>query len=237
MKLINVYTPALLLFCPLLIPQVAQASEKSAAVVENNYAITVDGLWRDVDVYSFQVDGHFALSEKFGASLGANALLVDYFGEDDDLSNLRAAIFMRDAEIGRIEISYQHIFNSDIDDGFWGLTSEYYFDNWTLGAYVLTEDFSELNDLNLYTNIYFTDNVRLELDLLDASDSSVLKGTVKFQLPEIVGNEWQFNVSYGQGFYGESQIGLGVKYTPNFDSTLKSYYRKYSTNIKSAFFN
>lgn len=191
----------------------------------------------DVDFVYLQVDSTFALGENFGATLGANNLYVKSSSDSDNAQNLRIGSFYRNPEFGRVEIAYQQFFNDVETEGYYSATGEYYFDNWTLGAFVLSDDLSELDDINLYSNIYITDDIRLELDLLDATDNSVISATVTFQLPGLINNEWQFGLSYGEGFWeDDSQFGISVKYTPNFTNSLKRFYRNYNTNIKSVFF-
>jgi hypothetical protein len=207
------------------------------AVQENSYSVNAQGVSDDVDIFSIQADSTFSISENFGGTLGANNYYISTDNDSDNIRNIRAGIFMRDPDIGRIELAYQQVFFDGSNEHFYNLTSEYYFENWTLGGFFLTDELADLKDLNLYSNIYFNDNIRLEIDLLDASDNSVLKGAIQFQLPEYIGNEWMFSISYGEDLIGQNQIGLSVKYVPDFNSTLKKYYRNYSVNIKSLFFN
>ncbi|MCW8833697.1 MAG: hypothetical protein OQK03_10290, partial [Colwellia sp.] len=191
----------------------------------------------DYDIIYLQGDATFALGDSFGFSVGANNLNLNFSDETDNVQNLRVGGFFRNPEHGRVELAYQQFFNDGENEGLYSVTGEYYFDNWTLGAYAMSDELSELDDLNIFTNIYFTDNIRLDIDLLDASDNSVVSATLNFQMPEYIGNEWQFNLSYGEGFWdNDHQWGIGVKYTPDYNDTLKRFYRNYSTNIKSFFF-
>ncbi len=207
------------------------------AVQENSYSINAQSVFDDVDIFSIQADSTFSISENFGGTLGANNYHKSTNNNSHNIQNVRAGIFMRDPDIGRIELAYQQVFFDGSNEHFYNITSEYYFDNWTIGGFFLTDEHTDLKDFNVYSNIYFNDSIRLEVDLMDASDTSVLKGAIQFQLPEYIGNEWMFSISYGEDLSGQNQIGLSVKYVPDFNSTLKKYYRNYSTNFKSLFFN
>jgi len=220
-----------------LIFNTVNAEDAEKAVTANTTSYSARYINGDVKFFYLQADGTFALGKNFGASLGANNLYINDDYDSDNVQNIRAAAFYRSPDFGRIELAYQNLFFDGESDSAYSITGEYYFENWTLGAYVLSDDLSELNDLNIYSNIYFTDNVRLELDLLDSSDSALLSAKVNFQAPEYIGNEWQFFLSYGETFReSEYRWGIGVKYTPDFNDTLKRFYRNYSTNVKSVFF-
>ncbi|WP_394175756.1 hypothetical protein [Thalassotalea litorea] len=215
----------------------AKEETHTKAVAENNYSVSLEGNWNDVDFYTLQADGTFGIGEHFGSSIGANTIFINGDSDSSDFQNLRASIFTRNPEVGRLELAYQTVFGPSNTSDYFSVTGEYYFSNWTIGAYFLSDDLSDLNDLNIYTNIYFTQTVRLEIDLLDSSDDSLVKGTIKFQLPEVTGNEWIFNVSYGAALWDNNQVGFGVTYVPKFNGSLKQYYRSYSTNIKAALFH
>jgi hypothetical protein len=227
-----------LLFCSVLLtPSLLQTALAEKAVEENTASYSAKYNSANYDMIYLQADATFALGDRFGFSVGANNLNLRFSGETDNAQNLRVGAFYRNPEQGRIELAYQQLFSNGENEGLYSITSEYYFDNWTLGAYVMSDELSDLDDLNIYTNIYFTDNIRLDIDLLDASDNSVVSATLNFQAPDYISNEWQFNLSYGEGFWdNDHQWGIGVKYTPDYDDTLKRFYRNYSTNIKSFFF-
>lgn len=211
--------------------------ENLPAVKENTYSLNAHGVFDDIDMFSIQADSTISISESFGGTLGVNNYYINSDYHSENIQNVRAGIFMRSPDIGRIEFAYQQVFFNDSNEHLYNITSEYYFENWTLGGFFITDELTDLRDLNLYSNIYFNDSIRLEIDLFDTSDNSVVKGTIQFQLPENIGNEWMFSISYGEDLIGDNQIGLGVKYIPDFHSTLKKYYRNYSANIKSLFFN
>ena len=221
----------------LFIPVLLQTALAEKAVEENTISYSAKYNSASYDIIYLQADATFALGDNFGFTVGANNLNLKFSDENDNAQNLRVGGFFRNPEHGRVELAYQQLFNNGENDGLYSITGEYYFDNWTLGAYAMSDELSDLNDLNIYTNIYFTDNIRLEIDLLDASDDSVVSATVNFQAPDYIGNEWQLSLSYGEGFWdNDHQWGVGVKYTPDYNDTLKRFYRNYSTNIKSFFF-
>lgn len=210
------------------------------AVKEDTYSLHFTGIWGDIDAYTLQGDVTKSINQDFGATLGINNLFLVGDEDETNVQNARAGVFFRDVNRGRVELAYQYILADAFDKSFYGLTAEYYFTNWTLGAFYLTDDVSdifELEDANIYSNIYINDTLRLEIDLLDASDNSIIKASLQFQLEETAGHEWFFTLSYGETFWDdENEIGLSIKYVPNYSSSLKQYYRQYSTNIKSAFF-
>jgi len=214
-----------------------QTAYAGKAVEENTISYSAKYNSANYDIIYLQADATFALGDSFGFTVGANNLNLKFSDETDNAQNLRVGGFYRSPEHGRVELAYQQLFNDGEDEGLYSVTGEYYFDHWTLGAYVMSDELSGLNDLNIYTNIYFTDNIRLEVDLLDASDNSIVSATLNFQAPEYISNEWQFSLSYGEGFWDDDhQWGVGIKYTPSYNDTLKRFYRNYSTNIKSFFF-
>tara|TARA_R110001583_G_scaffold1152_8_gene9560 strand:- start:3383 stop:4078 length:696 start_codon:yes stop_codon:yes gene_type:complete len=227
----------LLLCSVIFIPSLFQTAHAEKAVEENTISYSAKFNSARYNTIYLQGDATFALGDSFGFTVGANNLNLKFSDETDNAQNLRVGGFYRNPVHGRVEIAYQQLFTDEENEGLYSITGEYYFDNWTLGTYVMSDELSELNDLNIYTNIYFTDNIRLEIDLLDASDDSVVSATVNFQAPEYIGNEWQFSLSYGEGFWdNDHQWGIGIKYTPSYNDTLKRFYRNYSTNIKSFFF-
>jgi len=214
-----------------------QTAFAEKAVEENTISYSAKYNSAEGDIIYLQADATFALGDNFGFTVGANNLNLNFYDETDNAQNLRVAGFFRNPEHGRIELAYQQFFSNGENEGLYSITGEYYFENWTVGMYAMSDELSELNDANIYVNFYFTDNIRLDLDLLDASDSSVISTTLNFQAPDYIGNEWQFNLSYGEGFWdNDNQWGIGVKYTPEYNDTLKRFYRNYSTNIKSFFF-
>ncbi|MBL4942623.1 MAG: hypothetical protein JKY81_13305 [Colwellia sp.] len=224
----------LLLGCIILTPTLLQTAYAEKAVEENTLSYSVKYNSAIFDTLYLQGDATFALGDSFGLSVGANNLNLSFADETENMQNLRVGGFFRNPKHGRVEVAYQQLFINGENDGLYSITGEYYFDNWTLGAYVMSDELSELNDLNIYTNIYITDNIRVEIDLLDASDNSVISATLNFQAPDYIGNEWQFSLSYGEGFWdNDNQWGIGVKYTPDFNNTLKRFYRNYSTNVKA----
>ncbi len=227
-----------LLLCSLiLIPSLLQTSYAQKAVENTVISYSAKYNSTDYDMIYLQADATFALNDSFGFTLGANNLNVSFDDETDNAQNLRIGSFYRNPEHGRVELAYQQLFNDGESDGLYSITGEYYFNNWTLGVYAMSDELSDLNDLNIYTNIYLTDDIRLEIDLLDASDDSVISATLNFQAPDYISNEWQFSLSYGEGFWdNDNQWGIGVKYTPDYNDTLKRFYRNYSTNIKAFFF-
>lgn len=225
------------LLTPLLIIILLTTAHAEKAVEENTISYSAKYNSAYYDTIYLQGEATFALGDNFGFTAGANNLTLKFLDETDNSQNLRIGGFFRNPEHGRVELAYQQFFINGENRGLYSMTGEYYFDNWTLGAYAMSDNLSDLNDLNIYSNIYFTDNIRLEIDLLDASDNSVVSATVKFQVPDYIGNEWQFSLSYGEGFWdNDNQWGIGVKYTPNYDDTLKRFYRNYSTNVKAFFF-
>lgn len=214
-----------------------QIAHAEKAVEQNTISYSAKYNSANYDILYIQGDATIALNDDFGFNMGANNLYLDFDNGSENAQNFRVGSFYRNPEHGRIELAYQRLFSNGENNGLYSIIGEYYFDNWTLGAYVMSDELSELNDLNIYTNIYFTDNIRLDIDLLDASDNSVVSATLNFQAPDYISNEWQFSLSYGEGFWdNDHQWGIGVKYTPDYNDTLKRFYRHYSTNIKSFFF-
>ena len=214
-----------------------QTAFAEKAVEENTISYSAKYNSAEVDIIYLQADATFALGDNFGFTVGANNLNLNFYDETTNTQNLRVASFFRNPKHGRVELAYQQLFTDGENEGLYSITGEYYFENWTVGMYAMSDELSDLNDANIYVNFYFTDNIRLDLDLLDASDSSVISTTLNFQAPDYIGNEWQFNLSYGEGFWdNDNQWGIGVKYTPEYNDTLKRFYRNYSTNIKSFFF-
>jgi len=227
----------LLLCAAVFIPSLLHTAHASMAVEENTISYSAKYNSASYDIIYLQGDATFALGDSFGFTVGANNLNLNFSDETDNIQNLRVGSFYRSTEHGRVELAYQQLFNDGENEGLYSITGEYYFTHWTLGAYVMSDELSELNDLNIYTNFYFTDNIRLDIDLLDASDNSLISATLNFQAPEYIGNEWQFSLSYGEGGRdSDHQWGVGVKYTPDYNDTLKRFYRNYSTNVKSFFF-
>jgi len=154
-----------LLICLFSTASVAEeAGEEQVAVKAATFAFSADTTFSNTDFYYLQGDGTFAINDDFGVTLGINNVYLDYEDGSNDIQNFRVGGFFRNPEYGRVEVAYQQAFFDEHENDFYSLTGEYYFENWTLGGFFLSDDLSNLNDLNLYSNIYVNENTRIEVN-------------------------------------------------------------------------